>query len=146
MRAGLLGGKTWKGLVNANGTKGSTGPFTIIKLGTGNYRVAVDVAGLGLPTGYGLFSATPYFCTGGQATTLGAGYSLQFSVMTSISIQVATTTAAGAATDCAFFFTAPMPDADSGSPVPPFIPAARVPDASCTSMGGVTTCVQTMPR
>jgi hypothetical protein len=141
VRAALIGEKVWKAAVNSNGTKQSTGPFTSSTFGTGLYNVVFNVTGLGLPSALPIGVAIPVFCAGGQATIGSRGTSATNNVLTNFSVSVATTNAAGVATNCEFELLATFPDADSGSAIPPLVSGGAQPGVTCTTIGEVTTCV-----
>lgn len=145
VRAALVGEKVWKVAVQPNGAKGTTGPYTSSRAGTGRYQIAIDVAGLGLPARSPLVVATPFALAAAQVAVLSIGYSTIGGVLTSVDALLGTFNAAGAATDLGVFALVSMPDADSGSPVPPFDGLAARAGATCSMTGETTRCVYVPP-
>jgi hypothetical protein len=147
VRAALIGEKVWKGLVSSTGVKGTTGPYTTSRVGTGNYSFQFDITGLGIPSGVGfpLVVATPYGFTAVAATVFVRGITIDAGVLTRISTQVLTFDAAGAAIDSSVGVFMTLPDADTGSPVPPLLRLTGDPNVSCSTTGTVTECTYREP-
>jgi hypothetical protein len=141
-RAAVVNSKVWSAFVAANGSKVGTGRYTSSQTGTGAYNVIFDLTGLGIPAvGFPPATVTPLGCAGGSAQ-IGGGISTVVSgLRTTVSLGIAITNAAGAATNCSFFAMLHTGDPDPpGSPVPPLDAGAADPDVSCSTVGEVTTC------
>lgn len=85
--------------------------------------------------------ATPLAIAAAQAAALQLGYTVTSGTVATIDVVVGTLNGAGAPADLGLFAMVAMPDADSGSPVPPFDRAALPQDTRCTSVGETTRCV-----
>lgn len=148
VRAALIGQKVWKVRVTTSGAKQTTGPYTTSRVSTGRYDVRIDVTGLGIPSTAGFPMAvvssannSPTF--GGPC---GLGSTAAGGFLTELRVIACTFNSAGAAADVATFILVAIPDADSGSPVPPLVPGGRPADVTCTTVGETTTCTDTPPR
>jgi hypothetical protein len=144
VRAALVGQKVWKAAVLSNGSKFTTGPYTSTRLGPGIYVVRFNVAGIGLPSTFPAVVATPFAGSALFATVNSIGLMIPAGLLTEVSIQVSSFNAAGVATDSTVSVMWSMPDADSGSPVPPL--DRHSPAATCTTEGEITNCVYTPGR
>jgi hypothetical protein len=137
VRAAMVGEKVWKVWVLPNGAKGGTGPYTSSRSAIGSYSVTIDVAGLGFPGAFPLVAATAF--NGGAINATVTSLSYQQGVM--IRASFLTSNAAGTATDSNFFAYFSLPDADTGSLVPPLaLDESRV---TCTLIDGKRTCTYT---
>ncbi|MGE0360886.1 MAG: hypothetical protein AB7H93_05955 [Vicinamibacterales bacterium] len=142
-RAALVNSKVWSAYVASNGAKVGTGRYASSRSGTGAYTVTFNLSGLGIPAvGFPPATFTPIGCAGGSAQVAGGSASSSGGFRTSVSYSVAITNAAGVATDCDFFALVHAGDPNPpGSPVPPLDAGLANPDASCSTVGDVTTCV-----
>jgi hypothetical protein len=140
-RAALVNTKVWSAYVASSGTKVGSGRYTSSRTATGSYNVTFDLTGLGVLANGGFPPAvvTPVGCTGGSGQIAGGVSTSSNGVRTTVSLGIAITNAAGAATDCSFFVMLHSSDANApNSPVPPLDTAGA--DPWCSTVGDVTTC------
>lgn len=146
VRAAMIGEKVWTVRVTSSGFKQTTGPYTTSRTATGRYSVRVNVAGLGIASGP--FPVALVTGTGNTPTFAGAcglGTTVSGGFLTELLVNGCTYDSAGAPVDSPLLMMIAMPDADTGSPVPPLDPAARPDDGTCTTVGDTTTCTYTPP-
>lgn len=145
VRAAMIGEKVWAVRVTSAGGKQTTGPYTTSRTSTGRYVVRVNVTGLGIAEGpfpvavissTGVTTANAPIIVG----SCGLGYVASGGLLTEIQAVGCTYDTAGAPLNAALSMLISMPDADSGSPVPPLDPVARPDDVTCTTVGQTTTC------
>lgn len=145
VRTAMIGEKVWKVRVTSSGFKQTTGPYTTSRTSTGRYSVRVNVTGLGIAAGsppMAVVSSTG--TTVGNAPIIAGGCGLSTvasgGFLTELQVIGCTYDTAGAPLDAALSMLISMPDADSGSPVPPLDPTARHDGGACTTVGDTTTC------
>ncbi len=147
VRSALIGQLVWKGRVTTSGFKQTTGPYTTSRVATGRYEVRINVAGLGIATSgfpVAVLEAAGNTPTFGGSRGLGTVSSGGF--LTELRVCACTYNSAGAAVDAPISMLVAMPDADSGSPVPPPLPGQQPTDGTCLTDGDTTTCTYTPPR
>lgn len=145
VRAAMIGEKVWRVRVTSSGFKQTTGPYTTSRTSTGRYSVRVNVTGLGIAAGsapMAVISSTGV--TVGNAPIIAGGCGLSTvasgGFLTELQVTGCTYDTAGAPLDAALSMLISMPDADSGSPVPPLDRGAHPADGTCTTVGDITTC------
>lgn len=148
VRSALIGQKVWRLRLTSSGLKQTTGPFTSSRLSAGRYDVRINVTGLGIAATAGFPMAvvdpggnTPTF---GGVCGLGATSSAGF--LTELRVIACTYNSAGTAADAPTGILVAIPDADSGSPVPPLGHGQPPAEGTCVSEGDTTTCFTTPPR
>jgi hypothetical protein len=151
VRAAMIGEKVWAVRVTSAGGKQTTGPYTTSRPSTGRYVVRVNVTGLGIAEGpfpvavvssTGVTTANAPIIVG----SCGLGYVASGGFLTEIQAVGCTYDTAGAPLNAAVSMLISMPDADSGSPVPPLDHMADYADRTCTTVGDTTTCTYTPER
>ncbi len=104
----------WSARVAGFGAKGSTGPYTVVKVGTGRYVVKFDVASLGLPDSTGYTAVATTHCAGFTArVSAGSGGSSIEGKWVSVGPNVWTYNSAGTPADCGFSLLFRFDDPDS---------------------------------
>jgi hypothetical protein len=111
-----------------------------------NYSIRFDVTGLGFPAATPLLVATPMgmdpvFASVWVQTVIGGGGGV-----TAIGGQIMTRDAAGALVDAPLTVMLAVPDANTGSTIPPLEVLDPNVTRSCTTVGDETECTYTWRR